>query len=212
MRIKENLSLNLKLFKHYFTWFIMKDVKNKVIGFSIRYLILILVALPNLKLFYYIFSPLTVYPSYFLFNLVFDASLYNNLILLNSSSIIEIIPSCVMGSAYYLLLILNLAVPGIKLGKRLFMIISSFLALLIINLLRIFLLGILYASNSPWSDPLHVFFWYFLSIIFVLGIWFAQTKIFRIKEIPFYSDIKFLISHIKQDKSKKKIKKKQIKK
>ena len=182
----------------------MKDVKSKVINFSIRYLILILVAIPGLNLFYYVFSPLTIYPSYFLFNLVFDASLYNNLILINSNSVIEIIPSCVMGSAYYLLLILNLSVPNIKLGKRLFMILSSFLTLLIINVLRIFLLGTLYTSNSPWSDPLHVFFWYFLSIIFVLGIWFVQTKIFRIKEIPFYSDIKFIYSNTKSKESYKK--------
>jgi len=190
----------------------MKEVENKVISFSIRYLILILVAIPNLSLFYYIFSPLTIYPSYWLFSIVFDTSIYNNLILINSTSVIEIIPSCVMGSAYYLLLILNLSVPNIRLWKRLFMILSSFLTLLIINVLRIFLLGVLYTSNSPWSDPLHLFFWYFLSIIFVLGIWFTQTRVFNIKEISFYSDIKFLISQIKQGKSKKKINKKQIKK
>jgi exosortase/archaeosortase family protein len=189
----------------------MKDVKNKVMSFSIRYLVLVLVAIPNLSLFYYIFSPLTIYPSYWLFTLVFDASLYQNLILLNSTSVIEIIPSCVMGSAYYLLLILNLSVPGIKLGKRLFMIVSAFLTLLIINVLRIFLLGVLYTSNSPWSDPLHVFFWYFLSIIFILGIWFAQTKIFKIKEIPFYSDIKFLYQEIKEGFAKNKKDKKKIK-
>jgi exosortase/archaeosortase family protein len=186
----------------------MRDVKNQVISFSIRYLVLILVAIPNLSLFYSVFSPLTIYPAFFLFKLVFNASLYQNLILLNSSSVIEIIPSCVMGSAYYLLLILNLSVPGIKLGKRLFMIFSAFLTLLIINVLRIFLLGTLYTSNSPWSEPLHIFFWYFLSIVFVLGIWFIQTKLFRIKEIPFYSDVKFLFSQIRQKDRKRQIKKK----
>jgi len=185
----------------------MKEGEKKVIGFSIRYLFLLLVAIPNLGLFYYIFTPLTVYPSYWLFKLVFDASLYQNIILLDSSSIIEIVPSCVMGSAYYLLLILNLSVPEIKLKKRLFMIFSAFLTLLIINIIRIFLLGYLYTSNSPLTDPLHIFFWYFLSIVFVLGIWFAQTKIFKIKEIPFYSDIKFLYNEIKQGFSKKKSRK-----
>lgn len=190
----------------------MKEGEKKVLGFSIRYLFLLLVAIPNLGLFYYIFTPLTVYPSYWLFKLFFDSALYQNIILLNSSSIIEIVPSCVMGSAYYLLLILNLSVPGIKLKKRLFMISSAFLTLLIINIIRIFLLGYLYTSNSPLTDPLHIFFWYFLSIVFVLGIWFAQTKIFKIKEIPFYSDVKFLYKEIKQGFSKKKEDKKPKKK
>ena len=190
----------------------MKDVKKRVINLFIRYLILLLVAVPNLGLFYYVFSPLTIYPSYFLFNLVFDASLYGNIVLINSCSVIEIIPSCIIGSAYYLLLILNLSVPNIRLKKRLLMILSAFLTLLVINILRIFLLGVLYTSNSPWSDPLHQFFWYFLSIIFVIGIWLAEIKIFRIKDIPFYTDIKFLIPQFESKKSKRSKHKKSRKK
>ena len=175
----------------------MKDAKKRVTNFLIRYLILIIIAIPNLALFYYIFTPLTVYPSYFLFRLFYDASLYGNIILLNSCSVIEIVPSCVIGAAYYLLLILNLSVPNIKLKKRLLMIFSSFLTLLIVNILRIVLLGALYTSNSPWSDPLHKVFWYFLSVIFVVGIWFGEIKAFGIKGIPFYTDVKYLLSHIK---------------
>ncbi len=196
----------------------MDSAHKKVVDFAIRYLILVLIAFPGLVLFYKIFSPLTIYPSYWIFQIFFDASLYSNIILLDSSFVVEIVPACVMGSAYYLLLILNLSIPNIKLKKRLIMILTSFASLLIINILRIVLLGALYNLGSIWGDPLHTFFWYFLSIFFVIGIWFAQVRIFRIKDIPFYSDLKFLFKHStplhrkKKSKSKKKVSKKKPKK
>ncbi len=182
----------------------MDKIKKRVIGIFIRYIILLLIAIPHMKIFYYIFSPLTVYPSFFLFKLFYDASLYSNLILINSCSVIEIIPSCVIGSAYYLLLILNLGVSEIRIKKRIIMIFSSFFILLFVNILRIFILGVLYTSNSPLSDSLHKLFWMFLSIVFVVGIWFAEVRFFKIKEIPFYDDLRFVSSHIKFKKSKRK--------
>ncbi len=193
-------------------------IHKKVVDFAIRYLLLVLIAFPGLMLFYKIFSPLTIYPSYWIFSLFFEASLYANIILLNNTLVIEIVPACVMGSAYYLLLILNLSIPNIKLKKRLIMLLTAFASLLIINILRIVLLGSLYNIGSIWGDPLHTFFWYFLSIFFVIGIWFAQIKIFKIKDIPFYTDLKFLFSQStlkKKQKNKlvkKKTKKKSIKK
>ena len=72
------------------------------------------------------------------------------------------------------------------------MIFLSFACLLIINILRIFLLGLVYISGFSWFDIAHKLFWYAGSTIFVIGIWFAEVKLFKIKEIPFYSDIKFL--------------------
>jgi exosortase/archaeosortase family protein len=194
----------------------MGDAYKKVVNFGIRYLILILVAFPGLILFYKIFSPLTIYPSYWLLGLFFDTSIYSNIILLDNSFVVEIIPACVMGSAYYLLLVLNLSVPNIKLKKRIIMLLTAFTSLLIVNILRIVLLGSLYNLGSIWGDPLHTFFWYFLSIAFVIGIWFAQVKIFKVKDIPFYTDLKFLFRNSlinkKRSKKKKSVKKKPKKK
>jgi len=164
---------------------------KEVYDVVIRYVIILLVALPNLWLFYFIFTPLTIYPVYFLINLFYDASLVGNILLISNYAI-EIIPACVAGSAYYLLLILNLSIPNIKLYKRLNMISLSFLTLLIINILRIFLLTLFFLSDSPWFFITHKLFWYLLSIVIVIGIWFTEVKLFKIKEIPLYSDIKFL--------------------
>ena len=172
----------------------MYKKSKEVYDIIIRYATILLVALPNLWFFYFVFTPLTVYPVYFLLNIFFDSSLIGNTVFIQRYSI-EIIGACVAGSAYYLLLILNLSVPKIKLRKRLNMISLSFLSLLIINILRIFLLSLFLLSDSPWFFITHKLFWYLLSIFIVIGIWFTEVKLFKIKEIPFYSDMKFLFKH-----------------
>lgn len=170
----------------------MKKVSKQFLDILIRYTILVLVAIPNLWIFYFIFTPLTVYPVYFLLNLFFKASLSGNVINIINIISIEMIAACIAGSAYYLLLILNLSTPKLNLKKRLNIIAFTFFFFLIINILRVFLLSLMAISGSPWFDITHKIFWYTGSIIFVIGIWFAGVKLFRIREIPFYSDIRFL--------------------
>ena len=164
---------------------------NKFKDIVIRYSILILAALPNLYIFYLLFTPLTIYPVYFLLKPIFQTALNANVITINQVPI-EIVRACVSGSAYYLLFILNLSTPNIKFNKRIKMIIISFASLLILNILRIFLLSIFLIENPLLFNITHMLFWYILSIAFVLGIWFAEVKYFKIKQIPFYSDLKFI--------------------
>ncbi len=185
----------------------MKVLKKRVVDIFIRYLVMIVVAIPGLWIFYTIFTPLTVYPTYFLLNLFFNASLSGNIITISNTFPIEIVKACVAGSAYYLLLILNLATPNIVFKKRLKIILESFLALLIINLLRIFFLSILYVSGSGLFDVTHKVFWYFANILFIVGIWFFMVKSFKLREIPFYSDIKFFFNLRKEAKKTKHSKK-----
>ena len=171
-----------------------KEIAKKLTGISIRYILLVLVALSNLWLFYALFKPLTIYPLYFLFSLFFETSLAGNAIILSNSIPIELINACIAGSAYYLLLILNFSTPEIKFDKRVKMICLAFLSLLILNILRIFFLSLLYISGSSWFDFTHQLFWYLGSVVFVVAIWFIEVKSFKIKNIPFYSDLKFVIS------------------
>lgn len=170
----------------------MKTPPKKFVSLFIRYLLLVAVAIPNLWIFSIILTPLTVYLTYFSLNLFFSSTLQGNIISI-SGNLIRIIEPCVAGSAYYLLLILNLSTPNIKLKKRIKIIALSFASLLIINVLRIFFLSYLYLSGSLWFDFAHKAFWYTTSIFLVIAIWFTEVKIFKIKEIPFYSDIKFLL-------------------
>jgi exosortase/archaeosortase family protein len=167
-------------------------LKKSVNSIWIRYLFIILVAIPNLWLFYAIFTPLTIYPVLWLTGIFFDAILVGNVVLINNSIPIELIRACIAGSAYYLLFILNMSVPNVKLKKRINMILFSFLSLLVLNILRIFLLTTVFVNGYAFFDVAHQLFWYGISTLFVVGIWFANIKIFKVKTIPFYSDVRFL--------------------
>lgn len=165
--------------------------KNNLKDIFFRYAILILAALPGFSIFYSIFRPLTVYPVYWLLGIFYEVSLIDSIsILIKSHFLIELISACIAGSAYYLLLVLNLSTPNIKNNKRLKMIFYAFAVFLVLNISRIFVLAFLAYSGSSFFDVTHRFFWYFLSTIFVVVIWFFQVRNYKIKDIPFYSDIK----------------------
>jgi len=175
-------------------------MKNKALILDIltRYLILILIAIPNLWLFYLVFTPLTAYPVFALLNIFYDASLVaGKIIIINRSIPIELIKACIAGAAYYLLLILNLSTPKIKIRSRIKILLLAFGSFLVLNVLRIFFLSLIAVSGSSFFDITHKLFWYALSTIFVVAIWFVEVKKFKIKAIPFYSDFKFLIEKTK---------------
>lgn len=180
-------------------------MKKEYWSIIIRYIILILISFSNLYIFYLIFTPLTIYPVYFLLKLFFNISLQVNTLFIHNFSI-EIIEACIAGSAYYLLLILNLSIPKTNIKKRLKMILFAFSSLLILNIIRIFLLVSLLSITPFLFEITHKIFWYFISIVFVIGIWFIEVRIFKIKQIPIYSDIKFLVKQIKKPQSSKKYK------
>ncbi len=185
----------------------MKRGMDKVLDIIARYLILIIAGILGVRIFYLLFEALTIYPVYALLNLFFqNVSILSTVIFVNGSPI-EIIGPCVAGSAYYLLLILNLSIPEIGIKKRIALIFFTFSSLLILNILRIFFLSILFVQGASLFDITHKLFWYLGSTLFVVGIWFLGVKIFKIKEIPFYSDIIFLLNN-----SRKKIKGKKHKK
>ncbi|VVB82065.1 Uncharacterised protein [uncultured archaeon] len=181
----------------------MKKGEKLLGNISVRYLILFVLGLLGNEIFYLIFLPLTIFPVNFLLKFFFSTSLVSSIIYINNLPI-EIIGACVAGSAYYLLLILNLSTPGIKIKKRIALLIFTFLSLLILNVLRIFLLSMLFVSGTSFFDLAHKLFWYAGSTLFVVGIWFLGVWLFKIKEIPFYSDIKSLCENYKKIKTKKK--------
>ena len=177
--------------------------KNSVFLISLRYLILlalvILLLLPfSSPIIYTILTPLTIYPAIFLLNFFVTVSIISVplALILGGKTIIEIVPACIAGAAYILILILNLSVP-MKIKKRIIVLIFSILILLVFNILRIFGFSLLYYSLVPGIDLTHKIFWYGISTIFIVGVWFFLVKTFKIKEIPFYSDIRFMLKEIR---------------
>jgi|SRR3989344_4780427 len=168
----------------------------------VRYLIIVLIAIPNLFVFYLIFTPATIYLVLGLFKIFFkEVLLVGNTFQVSNEFFIEIIPACIAGSAYYLLFILNLSIPKIKIKKRVKMILFSFSFLLILNILRILFLSLIFVylpENQNLFNITHKLFWYLGTTIFVVLIWFIEVKAFKIKEIPVYSDIKYLSKTIRK--------------
>ncbi len=150
----------------------------------LRYLILIILGFLPFNI---IFSSLTILPVYFLLNIFYEMSIIGNTFLVAGFEI-EVISACIAGSAYYLLLVLNLT-TSMKAKQRVYSLLFSFLSLLVVNILRIFLLSILLIEKSAFFDITHKLFWYILNIILVAGIWFLTVWLFKIKKVPVYSDI-----------------------
>ncbi len=171
--------------------------KKELIGIISRYFILLLLGV-FISLFYVIFTPLTVYSSYFILSKIMDdVRLVPEVIsFFNPATVIffkgyfaRIIPACVAGSAYYLLTILNLGTPMPK-SKRLKSLLFVMLAFLILNVARISIFAFLVPKGYQYFDFAHELVWYLGSTLMVALIWFANVFIFGLDKVPFYSDLK----------------------
>ncbi|MDO8460220.1 MAG: pacearchaeosortase, partial [Nanoarchaeota archaeon] len=163
-----------------------------------RYLLLLILGAFNLFLFYTLFTPLTVYPVYwFLHSINAGTSLLEGNIIFFRGVYAELVVACIGGSAYYLLLILNLTTP-MKIEKRVKSIIFLCGAFLCLNILRILVFMSLLVSGSQYFDVTHQFTWYLGSTILVVGIWFVNVLLFDIKDVPVYTDALNIVKEIKR--------------
>ncbi|MFA5019526.1 MAG: pacearchaeosortase [Candidatus Pacearchaeota archaeon] len=173
----------------------MEKQDIKVLYIVLRYLLILLFGLGNFYLIYKIFAPITVYLSYFMLSIFYNPVVLNNVIFINNYEI-EIISSCIAGSAYFFLLGLNLSVP-MDYKKRIYTLFCAVLIFLSLNVLRIVFLSSLFINDCIYFDVIHKFLWWFFSTFLILFIWFSEVLIFKIKPIPIYSDFKFVKRLIK---------------
>jgi exosortase/archaeosortase family protein len=177
-------------------------MKNKVVISLIwRYILIILLGLGNLWVFYTLFKPLTVGLTATILSIFSQTSMLSGKILFDGI-LIEIIPACVAGSAYYLLTILLFSTPNIKLARRGLILVSTFLAFFIFNVLRLVILALI--NKSIYFETIHLIFWYALSTLFVVIIWVLSVKYFKIKDTPIYTDVKTLLKLSKKPSKKPK--------
>jgi exosortase/archaeosortase len=115
----------------------MNRENKKISSIVLRYLLLLVIAIPNLYLFYLIFTPLTIYPVYFLLGLLYPVFLSGSLLTVNGFQI-QIIDACIAGSAYFLLVLLNFSF-SMPIKKRISSLIFSLFSFLFLNILRIFI-------------------------------------------------------------------------
>ncbi|MEK6800759.1 MAG: pacearchaeosortase [Nanoarchaeota archaeon] len=174
-------------------------MKNRgVLDLSLRYIILLILGIFSTILFYFIFTPLTVYPVFWILHLIEGSTklLPGNLIFVKGFYA-EIISACVAGAAYYLLLILNLSTP-MRSKKRIFSLLFLIFSFLLLNISRILLFIYLLVSGYQYFELTHKLTWYFGSTILVVLLWFLNVFLFNIKNIPIYTDMKNLFSDVKK--------------
>lgn len=171
---------------------------SDVRSLCMRYGLLLIIGIANLflgneGLFYTIFTPLTITPVYHLFQAIYEGvMLFGENTIFIKGYYATIIPACVAGSAYYLLLILNLTTP-MNLRKRLWCIAYIFILFLMLNIARIVLFGVLLVKGYPFFDLTHLATWYIGSTVLVAGIWFSAVALFKIRDAPVFADLGALV-------------------
>lgn len=160
---------------------------REVLGMACRYLVLLLIAAFNISIFYQIFTPLTVYPVFAVLKELYSAQLLEGNIIFFKGYYASILPACVAGAAYYLLLILNMTTP-MHIGKRIKSIIFLMASFWLINTLRIIIFAMMVFVGYQYFDIAHMLTWYLGSTVIVVAVWFANVWLFKIEAIPIYTD------------------------
>ena len=143
-----------------------------------------------LGLFYLILTPLTLYVSYFL--LPFKSQVVNNSLVIGMNTF-EFVKACIAGAAYYLIYILVLLTKDVSFKLRLKLMSLGFLAIFVMNILRILILIYLAVEiDYYYFELVHLIFWKFVSVIYVALVWIYLVKRFKIDSIPVYDDLKYL--------------------
>lgn len=157
----------------------------------------LVIFLPSLL--YKIFSPLTIYPIYFIYYLLgYSPSLSNNILAVNNYNL-AFIEACISPYAYYMLLALVMLTKDIQLSSRLKMLLLGSILILIINLSRIIILiQILLNAGVNAFYNIHIAIWLLGSTVFIVLLWLFLIKIFKISSIPIYSDLMYLLQYIKR--------------
>lgn len=150
------------------------------------------------SLFYIILSPITLHWSYFFFSIFSPMSVLAGNTIQAETARFVFIPACVATAAYILLAMLILLTKDITWQDRLQMFVYGSLAILAFNILRIELLLLTYFKLETAFDSIHLFVWKFMSTAFVVLLWIGLARLYKVKAIPVYSDVKYMLETIRK--------------
>jgi len=182
----------------------MNKQSKRILGLFSRYFALLLAGAGNLYIFYKILTPLTIRTTGGILSL-FGATRIAGSFILFKETIIEIAPACVAGAAFYLLFLFILSTAEVKPLKRFYALVMASAMFFILNLSRIIFLALI--AGASYFPTVHWIFWNLVSTVFVVAVWFAIVKIYKMKSIPVYSDMVYLRSLMKSGKKSKRQKK-----
>lgn len=158
---------------------------------------IILLSIP-FNIFYWLLLQPTLYFSYLPLTVKYNNIQIGYDYLMININLLRFTMACIATSAYYLFVILLLLTKDIKFRNLLKIAFSGILLILLLNIIRIDILIFIFLEYGiNWFNSLHLLFWKFLSSIAVVLIWIFLCHKFKIKNIPVYSDFKFLMKEIK---------------
>ena len=150
-----------------------------------------------------IFLKATIAVVYFLSSFSYSPIINHNSIIIDNK-ILDFIPACIATSAYLLFYLLILLTKDINLKKMIYIALIGSLIIFILNIIRIeILISVFLNYGVNLFNKIHFIFWSLISTTFVAIVWIFLSYKFKIKEIPLYSDIKYLL---KKSKKRKKLK------
>ncbi len=148
------------------------------------------------NLFYMLLTGPTIGLTYLTFIRYFPVIVGNNLLL--GGYALRFIPACIAASAYYLIAVLVLLTKDVSLKNRIKLFCLGALLIFVMNIARIdILILILMEYGVNMFSKVHVFFWEFVSSIYVALVWVFLSRRFKIKTIPFYSDFIYLYRRVR---------------
>lgn len=163
--------------------------------YYVNFLIRFLLCFIPVTIFSLIFTKLTIYLSYLL--LIFYNPIINGNYLTIHNINFEFVEACIVPYAYYFFWVLSLLTKDIVLKTRIKIIFYGFSLIFIMNIVRIFILiNLAINYGFYWFDLIHMVFWKFLSGIYVALVWIFLIKVYNIKSIPVYDDLKTLYKKI----------------
>jgi len=163
------------------------------LSLTIRLIIIFLLLILPIN---HIINPITTNTSNFILSKFTETNLENNIIQIGNHNL-EFVDACTATSAYILLIILILLTPKINLKKRIKILATGIISLILLNILRIsFSAYLLLNFSKDTFEATHLIFWKILSTIFVAGLIILIWKIFKIKQIPVYDEYKELKSKL----------------
>lgn len=166
-----------------------------VTDLAIRVFAAIALLVIPVNVFYFLFSKATLWGSLlFLHVLGYTFQVDGYTLFVNDMSL-EFVPACVATSAYYLLALLVLLTKDVRLKVRFYLFFLGAFLIFLANSARVdILLYILVRFGENWFDRIHIFFWHFVSSVYVAVVWIFLVYKLKVKAVPVYSDFRFLLS------------------
>ncbi len=167
---------------------------NYYFGLIIR----VLLCFMPISFFSFVLTPLTIYGVYLLL-FSYGPVVFDKIFTINNINF-EFVEACIASYAYYFLWILCMLTKDINVKTRIKMILYGSLLIFAMNILRVGLIITLAVDYGFfWFNLVHLFFWKFFSGVYVALVWIFLVKIYNIKGIPIYDDLKTLIINIKKN-------------